>query len=82
VKSPIKDKNNSPRWADKLLRWYCSERFLEEVQGDLHEWFYKRVERQGIIKARLLYFLDVIRFFRTFRLKSVNEINSKSIELC
>jgi len=81
VKDPIKEKNNPPKWADKLLQWYCSDRFFEEVQGDLHEWFYKRVERQGIIKARLLYFLDVIRFFRTYRIKSITEVSNKSIRL-
>jgi len=66
-----------PKWADKLLQWYCSERFLEEIQGDLHEWFYKRVERHGLVRARIFYFLDVIRFFRTFRLKNINEIDNK-----
>jgi len=59
-----------PKWANKLLQFYCSERYLEEIQGDLHEWFHKRVEKQGYTMARLFYFLDVIRFFRIFRLKS------------
>ncbi len=71
-------KAKPPKWADKLLQWYCSESFLEEIQGDLHEWFYKRVERQGAAKARLFYFLDVIRFFRTFRLKSYHELSPNS----
>lgn len=60
------------------MQWYCSNRFYEEVQGDLHEWFYLRVEKQGDVKARLLYFLDVLRFFRTFRLKSYHELSPKS----
>jgi len=74
-------KTNPPKWANKLLQWYCSERFLEEIQGDLHEWFYKRVEKHGLVRARIFYFLDVIRFFRTFRLKSINEVSHNSNRL-
>ncbi len=70
-----------PKWADKLLNWYCSDRFLEEVQGDLHEWFYKRVERQGGVKARLFYFLDVIRFFRIFRIKKIGSMSNQNLQL-
>ncbi len=49
------------------------------MQGDLHEWFFRRVERQGLLRARLLYFIDVIRFFRTFRLRSIK--NSKTANM-
>ncbi len=60
------------------MRWYCSASFLEEIQGDLHEWYSLRVERQGVAKARLLYIIDVIRFIRTFRIKKIHEVNPKS----
>lgn len=71
-------KNRPPRWADRFLQWYCADQFLEEVQGDLHEWFYIRVREQGIRKARMMYFLDVIRYFRTFRLKTTQKVNTNS----
>ena len=79
----MKEENNihPPKWADKLLNWYCSQYFIEEVQGDLHEWFYRRVARQGLNIARTLYFLDVIRFFRTYRLKTINEMSHNSNRL-
>lgn len=67
-----------PKWADKLLEWYCSEKYLEETLGDLHEWFDYRVDRQGAFKARLLYFLDVIKLFRSYRLKGYREIYTNS----
>ena len=28
-----------PRWADRLLSWYCRPEALEDLQGDLHELF-------------------------------------------
>ncbi len=67
-----------PKWADILLKWYCSDYYLEEVQGDLHEWFYLRVERQGLRLARFMYILDVIRYFRTFRLRAKTTISQNS----
>ncbi|MBO3697368.1 FtsX-like permease family protein [Roseivirga sp. E12] len=71
-------KRRPPIWADKFLRWYCADQFFEEVQGDLHEWFYIRVAEQGIRKARIMYFIDVIRYFRTFRLKTTTKVNNNS----
>ena len=76
-------KHNPPIWADRFLEWYCSKNYIEEVQGDLYEWFQLRVEKQGLWIARLLYFVDVIRFMRSYRLKSINELsqNSNNIDM-
>lgn len=71
-------KNTPPEWIDALLEWYCSARYIEEVQGDLHEWFTRRVDRQGTKKARLFYLLDVIRFCKSYRLKSYDEFTQNS----
>ncbi|MEQ9167262.1 MAG: ABC transporter permease, partial [Fulvivirga sp.] len=71
-------KHNPPVWADMFLEWYCSKNYIDEVQGDLYEWFQLRVEKQGLWAARLLYFLDVIRFMRSYRLKSIDELSQNS----
>lgn len=71
-------KNTPPQWIDTILEWYCSSRYIEEVQGDLHEWFARTIERQGVKKARILYLLDVIRFCRSYRLKSYDEFTQNS----
>lgn len=68
------NKKQPPRWVDRLLEWYCSEKYLDEVQGDLHEWFERRVATKGVRKARLLYLFDVIAYFRLFRLKRLSEM--------
>jgi len=73
--------NQPPKWIDKLLEWYCSPRFIDEVQGDLHEWFSKRVEEQGLRKAKAFYFLDVISYIRLFRLKNLKEMEGKNNKL-
>lgn len=72
------DNHHPPRLADKFLKWYCSNEYFEEVQGDLHEWFYQRVEEVGVKKARRFYYLDVIRYFHSFRLKNTYKLSNNS----
>jgi hypothetical protein len=56
-----------PKWADKLLEWYCADEYLEEIKGDLLEAFHPRCNERGLFQARLL-FIVIIRSFtiRTF----------------
>lgn len=58
-----------PRWAEKLLHWYCPAVLLEEIEGDLNESFYRWVETEGLRKAGWKYMYEVIRFCNpvTFR---------------
>jgi putative ABC transport system permease protein len=67
-------KNNQPiatppRWATKLLHWYCAPHLLEEVQGDLEEEFEFQVNQIGATKARLDYIRNVFGFIKPFALK-------------
>ncbi|HMB92181.1 MAG TPA: ABC transporter permease, partial [Rhodothermales bacterium] len=55
-----------PKHADRLLAWFCAPHLLEAIQGDLHELFRLRVERHSARRARLHYWVDVIRFFRPY----------------
>ncbi|HKU39604.1 MAG TPA: permease prefix domain 2-containing transporter [Polyangiales bacterium] len=48
-----------PRLAKSLLRICCTRAYLEEIEGDLHELFTRRAERQGLARARRRYALDV-----------------------
>lgn len=54
---------NPPRWANRILHWYCPAVLLEEIEGDLLEAFEWNVLQKGIVMARLLFVVDVIRFF-------------------
>ncbi len=67
-----------PRWPDKFLEWYCSKHYLEEVQGDLHEWHKRRILKSGKFRARLLYGYDVITYLKLFRVKNLNDMEKRS----
>ncbi|GAB4018369.1 ABC transporter permease [Spirosoma koreense] len=56
--------NNPPRFADRLLTWFCAPHLVEEVLGDLHERYTLRVRQVGAARARRRYWLDVLAYVR------------------
>ncbi len=53
-----------PKWARRLLAWYCKPHLLEEIEGDLNELFAERVAAEGERAARRQYAWDVVRYLR------------------
>jgi putative ABC transport system permease protein len=42
------NKNGSPpKWAERLLSWYCKPELLEDLQGDLNEYFDRNIKKKG-----------------------------------
>src|SRR6218665_1657817 len=68
-------KPTPPRWADRLLEWFCAPHLLEEVQGDLHERFQKNVRAFGEKSARWDYIVSVLGFIRPFALRREKELS-------
>ncbi|GAB4022974.1 ABC transporter permease [Spirosoma koreense] len=54
--------NTPPRWADWLLETFVDPHLREDLQGDLHEVFYKQVEKMGLAKARWAYAWAVLHY--------------------
>ncbi len=65
-----------PKWALRLLRWYCKPRALEIIEGDIFELFEKRIAQGEAKMARRKFGWDVLRFFRLRYIKGINDINS------
>ena len=63
MKNPSPFTPDPPHLATQFLRWYCRSELLDEVEGDLYELFHLRVQEQGLRKAQLLYWLNVLMFF-------------------
>lgn len=66
----MKDKlHDPPRWAHRLLRFYCAPHLLEEIEGDLHEEFDYQVKHSGLLRAKIDYIRNVIGFLKPFAIK-------------
>ncbi|MBC7920656.1 MAG: ABC transporter permease, partial [Ferruginibacter sp.] len=75
---PENAKPTPPRWADRLLESFCAPHLREEVQGDLHERFYKRAKIVGEQRARWCYAREVLGFLRPFALKRNSKLYPKT----
>jgi putative ABC transport system permease protein len=64
-----------PRWAQRLLEWYCKPELLEDLQGDLHEYFDRHCKRKGPRMAKVIYVIDVLKFFRLYTIKKPQILN-------
>lgn len=58
-----------PKWATRLLQWFCSSHLADDLEGDLLELFAQRVRTYGIREARRRYVRDVLSLMRPFALK-------------
>ncbi|HEY5825278.1 MAG TPA: permease prefix domain 2-containing transporter, partial [Cyclobacteriaceae bacterium] len=64
-----------PKWAERFLSWYCRPKLLEDLQGDLNEYFERNVKSKGVKKARLIYIIDVLKFLRPYTIRKPEFIN-------
>ncbi|MEO9805822.1 MAG: ABC transporter permease [Reichenbachiella sp.] len=68
--NPDTSTNHPPKWANRLLEWYCREDLLEDLQGDLYEYYDRNLEK-GPRMANLIFIIDVFKFFRSYTFKKL-----------
>lgn len=69
-----------PGWIQRLVSRYCEPYLFEGITGDLEELFIENVELKGPRKARMIYLLQAIGFFRMrFKKRSKRVSNMKAI---
>jgi len=73
-----KEPVHPPRWAERFLEWYCRPELLEDLQGDLHEFFHRNVESKGLKRAKFIYIIDVLKFFKPYILRKPHLSNPLS----
>jgi len=64
-----------PRWARTFLHWYCRPSLLEDLEGDLNEYFDRNVRTKGARRARWIYVADVLKFMRIYTLRKPEFLN-------
>jgi hypothetical protein len=48
---------------------------LEDLEGDLQEYFNRNIKSKGVSRARLIYVLDVLKFLRIYTVRTPKFIN-------
>ena len=56
--------NPPPKPLTRLIEWLCAPHLREEVLGDLHERYGRRVQQWGEAKARRRYWREVLAYVR------------------
>ena len=74
-------KTNPPKFAKAILQRFCNLKFLEEIEGDLNEEFQRRLEKQGVFKANLHYFLDVFHSIQLYPTKRTGHSSKPSLSM-
>lgn len=70
--------SSPPKWADRFLEWYCNPDLLEEVQGDAHELYQSRLQKEGKATANRKFIWDVFRFFRWSNIKRTKKVHTSN----
>lgn len=70
-----KRSGNPPKWAQQFLRFYCRRELLEDLEGDLNEFFERNVQSKGLRSARWIYVVDVLKFLRLYTLRKPEFMN-------
>lgn len=73
--------SHPPKWADRLLEWYCDPYLLEDLQGDLHEIFEELHTKGKKRKANLTYAWLVFRSFRWSALKKNQKLKNSTFAM-
>jgi putative ABC transport system permease protein len=58
-----------PAWAQRFVAWYCKPELVEDLIGDLNEYFERNVRSVGPRRARWIYAIDAIKFFRSYTVR-------------
>lgn len=67
--------HHPPSWAQRFIEWYCKPALAEDLIGDLNEIFDRNVESIGPRRAKLIYMIDAIKFFRTYTVRKPKFVN-------
>lgn len=57
-------KSSPPRFANRLLEWFCPQHLYEGIRGDLNESFENDIQKGGIQRAKRNYYWNTLTFFR------------------
>jgi putative ABC transport system permease protein len=69
-----------PKWALGFLRWYCRKEYLDEIEGDLFEFYHLR-SKASLRSANLFFIWNVFRSFRLVNFKKTQLFNNWTMNM-
>ena len=68
-----------PKWALWFLKKTCSDQFLDELEGDLYELYYRDIAQYGIHRARKKFIWKALWSPRWYRLPSFRHFQNQAM---
>jgi len=68
-----------PRWGERLLQWFCAEDRVEEILGDLDEYYFLYTEQYPEWRAKGYYTYHVLSYLRLYNWKKRQNSNNWSM---
>lgn len=53
-------KSHPPKWADRLLDWFCPPELVEIIRGDLYEIYHSRIKKRSRFQSNVQFVADVL----------------------
>lgn len=70
---------STPKYADRFLHWFCKGDLLEEISGDLYEFYQVQRAESPTWKANLNYWFHIVNFLRPFAFKTTSQKSNNVI---
>ncbi|NIJ55507.1 ABC transporter permease [Dyadobacter arcticus] len=75
MKGTNQQQHHPPSWAQRFIEWYCKPGLVEDLTGDLNEYFERNVRSLGPRRAKLIYIIDAFKFFRIYTVRKPSLVN-------
>jgi len=62
-------KQQPPKLARRFFDWYCGQAKVEDLVGDLDEWFYQNLKTKSPAKAKIIYWRQTLLLIFSYAIK-------------
>lgn len=61
--------HHPPKLPRKIFEWYCGNARVDDLLGDIDEWFYKNLETKSLFGARIKYWKQVLSLLFSYAVR-------------
>ncbi len=58
-----------PKLARRIFEWYCANAHVEDLLGDMDEWFYVNLEKHSPAKAKIKYWKQILSLIFSYAIR-------------